>query len=53
MQALADAGYDGPVTAEPFDAELSALPAEQSAALTAAATRTAVARAVRTAEAPG
>ena len=53
MQALADAGYDGPVTAEPFDAELSALPAEQSAALTAVATRATVARAVRTAEAPG
>jgi len=47
MQALADADYDGPVTAEPFDAEVSALPAEQSAALTAKKTRAAVARAVR------
>jgi sugar phosphate isomerase/epimerase len=50
MQALADAGYDGPVTAEPFDSEVSALPAEESAARTAKATRAAVARAVRTAE---
>ena len=50
MQALADAGYDGPVTAEPFDPEISALPAEESAARTAKATRNAVARAVRTAE---
>jgi sugar phosphate isomerase/epimerase len=47
MQALADAGYDGPVTAEPFDAELSALPAEAAAASTARATRAAVARAMR------
>jgi len=47
MQALADADYDGPVTAEPFDAEVSALPADQSAALTARTTRAAVARAVR------
>jgi sugar phosphate isomerase/epimerase len=46
MQALADADYDGPVTAEPFDPELSALPAEEAAARTARATRTAVARAV-------
>ena len=50
MQALADAGYDGPVTAEPFDAELSALPAEESAARTARATRGAVARAIRSDE---
>jgi len=47
MQALADAGYDGPVTAEPFDAELSALPAEASASRTAKSTRAAVARGVR------
>jgi sugar phosphate isomerase/epimerase len=47
MQALARAGYDGPVTAEPFDAALSALPAEESTALTAQTTRSAVARAVR------
>lgn len=46
MQALAEAGYDGPVTAEPFDAELNALPAEESAARTAKATRAAVARAL-------
>jgi sugar phosphate isomerase/epimerase len=50
MQALAEAGYDGPVTAEPFDAELSALPPEESAARTARATRAAVARAVRPTE---
>ena len=50
MQALADAGYDGPVTAEPFDPELSALPAEESAARTARATRAAVARGVRSGE---
>jgi sugar phosphate isomerase/epimerase len=47
MQALANAGYDGPVTAEPFDSALNALPAEESAALTARATRAAVARGVR------
>lgn len=45
MQALGHANYDGPVTAEPFDPEISALPAEKSAALTAKATRDAVARA--------
>ena len=50
MQALADAGYDGPVTAEPFDPEVSALPAEEATARTAKATRAAVARAVRSAE---
>jgi sugar phosphate isomerase/epimerase len=47
MRALADAGYDGPVTAEPFDGELNALPADEAAARTARATRAAVARAVR------
>ena len=47
MQALADADYDGPVTAEPFDREISALPAEQAAAITAKTTRQAVARARR------
>jgi len=51
MQALADAGYDGPVTAEPFDPEINALPDEEAAALTAKATRAAVACAVRTPEA--
>ncbi len=50
MQALADADYDGPVTAEPFDPEIDALPAEEAAARTARATRLALARAVRTAE---
>ncbi len=50
MQALAGAGYDGPVTAEPFDPDISALPAEESAARTAKTTRAAVARAVRSAE---
>lgn len=50
MQALADADYDGPVTAEPFDPDLSALPTEESAARTARATRAAVARAVRASE---
>jgi sugar phosphate isomerase/epimerase len=50
MQALAAAGYDGPVTAEPFDAELNALPAEEAAARTARATRSAVARAGRAAD---
>lgn len=49
MQALADAGYDGPVTAEPFDDELSALPPEESAGRTAHATRSAVALALRSA----
>lgn len=53
MQALADAGYDGPVTAEPFDEELNALPAEEAARRTARATRSAVARAVRSAERGG
>jgi sugar phosphate isomerase/epimerase len=45
MQALARASYDGPVTAEPFDPEISALPAEESAGLTARATLAAIARA--------
>ncbi|ACB73406.1 sugar phosphate isomerase/epimerase family protein [Opitutus terrae] len=47
MQALTHAGYDGPVTAEPFDADVNALPADQAAALTAKTTREAVARAMR------
>jgi len=47
MQALANADYDGPVTAEPFDPEIDALPTEQAAALTAKTTRDAVARAIR------
>lgn len=50
MQALADAGYDGPVTAEPFDSTVSALPTEESAAITARTTRSAVARAIRSTE---
>lgn len=45
MQALARADYDGPVTAEPFDPEINALPAFEAAALTAKTTRDAVARA--------
>ena len=53
MQALADADYDGPVTAEPFDREVSALPAEEAATLTARTTRAAVARAFRSTEFPG
>ncbi len=53
MQALADAGYDGPVTAEPFDKEVNALPAQEAAALTARATRAAVARAIRSDERRG
>ena len=50
MGALADLGYDGPVTAEPFDATINALPVEEAAALAAKATRQAVARAVRSEE---
>jgi sugar phosphate isomerase/epimerase len=53
MQALADASYDGPVTAEPFDPDISALPPDESAARTARTTRAAVARAVRSSELPG
>jgi sugar phosphate isomerase/epimerase len=53
MQGLAEAGYDGPVTAEPFDPELSALPAEEAAIRTAKATRAAVARGVRSAGVSG
>lgn len=45
MQALAHAKYDGPVTAEPFDSQVSALPAEESAALMAKTTLETVARA--------
>ena len=47
MQALANAGYDGPVTAEPFDPEVSSLPVAEAASLTAKTTRDAVARGVR------
>lgn len=43
MRALAAAGYDGPVTAEPFDQALNALPAEEKLAATARTTRAAVA----------
>ena len=42
MQAMADAGYDGPLTAQPCDAELSALPADESAARTARALQAAI-----------
>ncbi len=43
MQAMADAGYDGPLTAQPCEAGLSALPADESAARTAHAIHTAIA----------
>ena len=43
MAALARVKYDGPVTAEPFDPEVNALPTAQAAALTAKTTRFAVA----------
>ena len=52
MRALAIAGYDGPVTAEPFDKQLSAMPAEESASRTAKTTRAAVARAVQPGDTP-
>ena len=45
MQALAYTGFDGPATAEPFDAELNALPAEEAAARTAQAMHAAIAAA--------
>jgi len=45
MIALARLGYDGPVTAESFDADLNELPPEEIASRTAKATRNAVARA--------
>lgn len=47
IHALADVGYYGPITAEPFDPELNALPPEEAVSLTAKATRGAVARASR------
>jgi sugar phosphate isomerase/epimerase len=47
MLAVANADYDGPVTAEPFDPEVSALAPEKLAALTARTTRDAVARGER------
>lgn len=47
MQALANAGYDGPVTAEPFDSTINVLPVEEAAAVTGKTTRTTVALAVR------
>lgn len=40
LQALRHIGYDGPVTAEPFDKALAALPADVSAAKTAASLQT-------------
>ncbi len=39
LQALQHIGYDGPVTAEPFDKTLATLPADESAAKTAASMR--------------
>ncbi len=44
IHALADLGYDGPVTAEPFDEAVNALPLHDAVALTARATRGTVAR---------
>jgi sugar phosphate isomerase/epimerase len=52
MQGLANASYDGPVTAEPFDPEINALPHDEATDRTARTTRAAVARAVRTSELP-
>jgi sugar phosphate isomerase/epimerase len=46
MRSLARLGYDGPVTAEPFDENLNAMADEAAAALAARTTRSAVARAV-------
>ncbi len=46
MQALATKGYDGPVTAEPFDRKLHEMADEEAVAFTARTTRSAVARAV-------
>jgi sugar phosphate isomerase/epimerase len=43
LRALRDIGYDGPVRAEPFDAALNAMPAEQAVATTAAALKKALA----------
>ncbi|TVR48431.1 MAG: sugar phosphate isomerase/epimerase [Puniceicoccaceae bacterium] len=43
IRAVHATGYDGPVTAEPFDSELNALPPEDSLRRTATATRSAVA----------
>jgi sugar phosphate isomerase/epimerase len=43
LNALAKIGYDGPVRAEPFKAELRRMPAEQSVALTASAMKRAFA----------
>jgi sugar phosphate isomerase/epimerase len=45
LRNLVRAGYDGPVTAEPFDESLSALPAEEAAAQTARAVHDALAQA--------
>ena len=43
LNALAKIGYDGPVRAEPFKAELRRMPAEESVALTAKAMKQAFA----------
>ncbi|MFT3831440.1 MAG: sugar phosphate isomerase/epimerase family protein [Opitutaceae bacterium] len=52
IHALADVGYYGPITAEPFDAELNARPKEEAVSLTAKATRGSVARALRRTDRP-
>jgi sugar phosphate isomerase/epimerase len=52
IHALADLGYDGPVTAEPFDAALHARPKDEAVSLTAKATRGTVARASRRVDRP-
>lgn len=52
IHALADVGYYGPITAEPFDSELNARPPEEAVSLTAKATRGAVARALRRTDRP-
>lgn len=43
LAALAEIGYDGPVRAEPFNATLRTLPAEEAVAATAKAMKTAFA----------
>jgi len=52
MQGLANAGYTGPITAEPYDAELSALPADESAARTFRALQSAI-NSIQSATQPG
>ena len=43
LNALVKIGYDGPIRAEPFKAELRKMPAEQAVALTAKAMKQAFA----------